>query len=401
MKRNDEPNEVRGRSVGRNRDAEPARRTSLWAAAVVVWLLADVHAEGSPPSADYELTFGDEFVGTVFDTNKWAVMGSPIRQWNPKITVSDGKLNLNLVWLDDINYWSSGQIYSRTFQQRFGYYEASFQIIGDTDEDSDAFSGFSLGQPHDLYGQDVDRLEINLQETHNTYQVKTNLQDWAPEHKSVEEIYPVDRLDLSAGQHIYALEWTTDNRLMFSFDGTVIRELPDEKWTPEKLDKIGSLVPQEILFSTWVQFDPNVYRSKLVGKRMEVDYVRVYDKPGWDGTSDDNWSNVANWGPDGVPGPGVTAMFNRSSEESTVTLSFDTEVRAIHFDTADIPAFTIAGGAGHSLLLGATTTENGVGGITINNSVTQSQTITADINAQQSLMSTAHTLIYPEWPAVP
>ena len=157
--------------------------------------------------------------------------------------------------------------------------------------------------------------------------------------------------------------------------------------------------------ATWVVPDRKIDDAGIENAQMDVDYVRVYQKSGWtgNGTVSGTWGDTSNWGPDGKPEEGDTAVFNRPTGTTTVTLPSHTKVRALYFDdnaleTDETPAFTIksAEGENFTLQLGATESEyNGVGGITINNSVTQSQTIEADIEIQQPPVSSNWNVAQP------
>ena len=143
-------------------------------------------------------------------------------------------------------------------------------------------SGFWINTPHLLYGQEVDRAEVNIQESHESNLMKMDHHDWATTHHHVPQSYTVPGGDdLFSEFHTYALEWTTDNTLKWYYDGTLVRTQ-----TSAVLNTYEWLIPAEVLLSAYVNCaappgspDPGI----LGNTYMEVDYVHVSQKPGWDG----------------------------------------------------------------------------------------------------------------------
>ncbi len=93
----------------------------------------------------------------------------------------------------------------------------------------------------------------------------------------------------------------------------------------------------------------------------------------WNGTLDSTWSTVGDW-IGGVPGTGNTADFNNGgSGNNTITVGSIT-INTLLFDTANAGAFTLGPSVGTG-----TMTFNDGGGITINSTVTNSESINANI----------------------
>jgi hypothetical protein len=116
---------------------------------------------------------------------------------------------------------------------------------------------------------------------------------------------------------------------------------------------------------------------------MAVDWVQVFQKPGWSGAVSGSWSDPANWGADGVPGTNFAALFNQASANTTLTLPSDRWCQSLYFDTPQAPAFTFA--AGHNLHLGGNALASARGGIILGSGLTTSQTINVAITAEREL----------------
>jgi autotransporter-associated beta strand protein len=340
-----------------------------FSAAVMVGLWWCAATVAAPPWPSYVITnFVDEFNGASLDTNVWKVDG-----YRTNVTVTGGNLQL-ITALDGGTAWREGFIYSRLFSQKYGYYEARIKI----NNASGLNNAFWLNSPYGIAYDNVDRLEIDITESH--YADRTShmtLHDWSPTHSSMGEDY-VHGSDLSTDYHLFGLEWAHDNTLRFYFDGS-------NKWTISASTFLGlnSLIPQAVLFSTkvipWAGTpDTNV----LIGSHMDVDWVRVYQKRGWSGVLNGNWGSATNWGPDGVPTDSDAAIFNQPATTTAISLAADKSCQSLYFCNPQCPAFTFAAGV-YALHLGAAPA--GIGGITIETTVTKSQTINLDLYADRDL----------------
>jgi len=490
-------------------DSEPfgSRRRALvlWAATVSWCLVSGSSTDAAHPDYPEEyLTFRDEFDG---DLSQWLLdpsgsivceddsgtgekgATSSLSHLSGKddadlVTISDDRLHLKSIRVRDAyppddpsqqdrnpcyssTHWygdeyddtyprgiyRSGGVRTANFQQRFGYFEARMRLAADTA----LASGFWLSVPLSLENQDIDRAEINIQESHESNRISTDLHDWTPywpegppsipdenpQQWHVPEYYCLEpdpltgeTVDLTTTFCTYAFEWTHDNRMRwyFSVDEDIdpddpIRDVPEvcdpndptgdspgdcvpeDYYDPcvsyDRLTAMNSLIPMEVRFSKYFPCaagppaTPNPDDSDWyeVNWQMDVEYVRVYQKPGWIAESDGEWHDKGNWGLDGVPVAGWTAVFNQeaSTDKTSLTISLDDDaaVQALYFDGDKIPAFTVRD---NTLKLGvlrdapaavaskATLKGDGVGGITINHNVTRSQTITSRIKTQRPLL---------------
>jgi autotransporter-associated beta strand protein len=332
------------------------------------WVIADAVqlVLNEQPAPGYtQATFTDEFDGTAFDSGTWSVYDS-----RPNNIVSGGQLRLTTT--ANGADWDTGGLYTTDFMQRFGYYEAVFQV-GRSDGLNNAFW---LSTPASL-GNDVDALEIDISEAHAHNDNHVTVHDWQPVYDNTgrthaaPEIYP--------GYHTAGLEWATDGTLRWYWDGQLVHTV-----NASQLNSFQSMLPLQVMFSTKVIPFAGTPGPTMNGSSMNVDNVRVWMKPGWEGAVSGNWGTPDNWGPDGVPDSGDAAVFNRPTTRTAVSILGDKNVKELYFTTPDCPAMTLEAGS-FKLLLGKLVSGTGVGGILMNGDVTTTQTINTAIQAQNDL----------------
>ncbi len=318
------------------------------------------------PLADYSLvTFSDDFTAPVYSTNTWAIYDN-----RTNLTSSNGALHLNTI-LVGTNY-TYGGLYTRTAQQRFGYYETRMQLA----RDDGLNNAFWLYTPF-KNDNGVDKLEVDITEAHFHNESHMNVHDWKPTHLSTSATLPVP--GIYPGFHTVGFEWARDNTLRWYWDGALVRTL-----AATSFNAFSNLTPMQVMFSTKVVPGFSGTPGPLLdGSSMDVDYVRVYQKPGWTGSSNGNWGTAANWGPDGVPANGDAAIFNVGSSNTTVALAADKAVKEIFFSTTNCPAYTFT--STNKLILGALAAGSGLGGILINGDVTNAQVFNLPVVASNTL----------------
>ena len=123
----------------------------------------------------------------------------------------------------------------------------------------------------------------------------------------------------------------------------------------------------------------------LHGTAMEIDWFRSFQKPGWIGQSE-SWNQPDNWGPDGIPGAGAAAVFNRNTAQTNIVLNSDVFVQELSFQSTNIPAMTVSGPGILKLGSRKPGSNIGIGGIGLSGGVIKSQTINAAIEAQHQLI---------------
>lgn len=312
-----------------------------------------------------QTTFADDFDGTAYNAAGWSVF-----DYRPNNLVSGGQLHLTTT--ANGTGWNTGGLYTSQFMQRFGYYEAVFQI-GRSDGLSNAF-WLSTPSSHD---NQVDGQEIDIAEAHFHNENHMTVHDWKPVHigngatMSVTNIYP--------GYHTAGLEWSADGALRWYWDGQIVRTV-----AASDLAAYESMTPLQVMFSTKVIDFAGTPGPLMEGSSMDIANVRVWMKPGWGGDLTGNWGTPSNWGPDGVPDAGDAAIFNRATTRTTVSLAGDKSVKELYFTTPECPALTLAAGS-FKFLLGALASGTGVGGIVMNGDVTTAQSINTAIEARNDL----------------
>lgn len=327
---------------------------------------------GAAP-AEYALTLADEFDAPGLDAGMWQLDAE-----RSNVDVAGGLLRL--VTTEQETGWHTGKITSY-YTQRFGYYAARYRIGAD----SGLNNAFWLSTAEDVFlepggtPQNVDRTEVDINETHYPDILNMTLHDWAPGHTGLAHDWADVNVNLSESFHTYAFEWRTDNSMTWYFDGVTVYSA-----TPEQVNRGRSSLPLAVLFSTKVLPFAGEPGPNLDGTSMDVDWVRVYQKPGWTGAASGMWPDPANWGPDGVPGTDGAAVFNGPTAHPAVTLDADAALREVYIAGADTPGITLA--AGHALQLGDVTTTDGVGSITLNSDVTTEQVIAAPIVGLRDLI---------------
>jgi autotransporter-associated beta strand protein len=329
-------------------------------------------------------TFEDNFDGVAFDPAVWNVF-----DYRPNNFVSGGQLRLTTtgdptqVGNATSTSWQVGGLVTKQFTQRFGYYEAVFQV-GRTDGLNNAFW---LTNPAGTTSS-LDQFEIDIAEAHWHNDNHMTVHDWKPVKDAtggrlvVPNIYP--------GYHTSALEWDTDGSMRWYWDGQLVQTK-----TASEIIAFENMTPVQILFSTKVipfahaQGDNGMINSALMNdSSMNIAYVRTWMKPGWTGATNSSWASASNWGPDGIPGAGDAAVFNGAGANPVVSITSNTSVKELYFGTPNCPAMTISSGGNgtSSLLLGALSAPgNGIGGIVVNSDVPAPQTITAPIQAQRDI----------------
>lgn len=310
-------------------------------------------------------TFADEFDGTGYDPAVWSVHDN-----RPNNFVSGGQLRLTTT--ANGGEWETGSLYTSRFIQRFGYFEAVFQI-GSSDGLNNAFW---LNTPASHFNN-ADRLEVDISEAHAHEENHVGVHDWAPVHDHTGTSHAVP--DIHPGYHVVGLEWATDGTMRWYWDGQLVHTL-----AASELNACRSMLPLQVMLSTKVISFAGTPGPTMDGSSMNVDNVRVWMKPGWGGAVTGNWGSGPNWGPDGVPDAGDAAVFNRATSNTTVSLASDKSVKELYFTTPECPPMTLAAGS-YKLLLGALASGTGVGGIVVNADVTTPQTIETAIQAQNNL----------------
>lgn len=244
--------------------ARAALPFALLLAPCAVLYAADIDGK-TPASAakdGWALSFSEEFEGQQVDTNKWVIRDQKERLAK-NVAVSAG--NLRLLTRRNDKEWTSAWLSTKTFRQKYGWFECRFRIAGA----SGLNNAFWLNTPPErlaLKDPTLPRFEIDIVEAHYPHEVSMNLHNWKGKHTGSGQKHQAET-DLSKDFHVYALEWTP-KELNWYFDGKKVRTLAHTICTAE----------EEVLLSTKVASFAGKASSALDGKSMDVDYVRIYQK---------------------------------------------------------------------------------------------------------------------------
>jgi len=354
-------------------------------------------APGADNPQDYTILPLDEpFDGDALDAATWSTFAGRSQH-----SVSGGRLHTRLVYkgtvpignatvadLENEANWGEGGIVTRD-AQKFGYHEARIRLP------QVPARGVDTAYWHGAYSELLNGFEIDAPEFFNkdASGVTNNYGFGVWDH-----VLPTPaRAGLSTGrtwnygannstlgdpaQYVtIGLEWRTDNTQVVYINGQKVYTAP-----ASGMNDTDSILPSAAILSTkaldWMH--PN---ASLDGAEATWDYARYYQKQGWTGAVDGDWSQPANWGPDGLPAGGYAAVFNVATAPAAVTLPTDQSLQSLYFDSANLPAH-IFGGSGALLLGAAKSGDTSVthGGIVVNTTVPTDQTFNTAIVGLQNL----------------
>lgn len=247
----------------------------------LMWVGISAALQAAPPAhAEWELTFRDEFDGNALDWDVWESESGPRAEmllesrWPENNTVRDGIL-YQVTRKEPTpragKDWTTAHIWTRHFQQQYGYFEARMRYGKCLN------NAFWLFRPMGRRFPDAPHFEIDINEGHTPDQVCMTFHYYY----AVERLKTRDRWstgkswmaseDLSADFHLYGVEWNHDE-IVWYVDGQPRRRLANT-W---------SHAPADVRLST-VIMDKQLQKeglnpSSMDGVSMAIDWVRVYQK---------------------------------------------------------------------------------------------------------------------------
>jgi len=240
---------------------------------LITGLLLPAIAQSKPPSADYKLTWSDEFDGTKLDESKWGYHGLGPRRdaINVKECATlDGKGKLVLTTKKVGDKYHTAMVETRKkYEARYGYYECRAKLQTQLGH----WSAFWLHSPKFIDGGDPKEhgTEIDIFEylTKKGQTLVCNLH-WGGYkkgfHKTVGSKY--DMKDTADGFHTFGLEWTPKEYVIY-LDGK-------EVWrTTEAISHIKQYIILSLEVGEWAG---DIKDAKLPDSAL-FDYVRVYQIP--------------------------------------------------------------------------------------------------------------------------
>ena len=357
------------------------------------------HAPWAPAAEkpqDYTiLPLTDHFDGTALDSVIWSGFAG-----RNNYSVSGGRLRTKLSYIGSVPIgsatsadlkneanWSEGGVSSR-HNQKFGYHEARLRIP------QAPATGVDMAYWHGAIDNTLRSYEIDAPEFFNSRtDPATNSYGFGVwNHFNGVRTWNYGGKYPSLGdvsQYItIGLEWRTDNSQVVYINGQKVYTAPSSG-----MNDTEAIQGSSIILSTKVLdwLNPN---AALDGQEALWDYARYYQKPGWLGGVSSTWDDPANWGPDGLPGPGFAAVFNVPNAPAAVSLTSDQSLQSLYLDGASLPAHTFSGPG--KLILGAGKpgdTSVTHGGIGMSTAVAADQTFNTDIVGLQTLQFANHSRV--------
>lgn len=229
-----------------------------------------------PPGAAWKLAFHDEFERDELDPEKWwHAMDAPAShessRWPENVEVKDGVCRLvTRKQRRGKTDWTTARFYSRSFYQKYGYFEARVKVIGRTGVNN----GFWITS---IWGSDQWRfLQIDAVAVHGGGKQRPMIRgNRSPDNQGYDQhVEWTPPVDLSKDFHVYGLLWT-EKAVVWYFDGREIYRI-SEPFDPG---------PMRVEFGTAVGAWAGEVTDALDGTAMEVDYVRAFEKvqrlPAW------------------------------------------------------------------------------------------------------------------------
>lgn len=244
-------------------------------------LFVSVRVCAEPPAhAEWAMTFRDEFDGDGVNWDVWQSQAG--RRGKDKI---EGRWPENNVVKDGALYqvtkrekpprggkdWSTAHIWTRSFAQKYGYFEARMRYGPYLN------NAFWLFRPRGKRFPNPPHFEIDINEGHTPREVAMTLHFYVyPEGDKIGDLHSTGKrwnapADLDKDFHLYGVEWN-DREMVWYYDGRPVRRLRYP---------VGH-APMDVRLSTIVmtrQLDKDgVSVDTMDGVSMAVDWVRVYRK---------------------------------------------------------------------------------------------------------------------------
>jgi len=257
-------------------------RTSCHSIAFTAFLVAFLAASWTPADpprhAEWELTFQDDFNGTSVNWDVWqSDNGSrgpdkPEGRWPENNLVKDGilyrvtrKENPPRGGKD----WSSAHIWTRTFEQQYGYFEARMKYGRYLN------NAFWLFRPLGKRFPNPPHFEIDINEGHTPRELAMTLHFYMDiegerDHFSSGKTWNAP-MDLDADFHLYGCEWN-EKEVIWYFDGQPVRRLQHPFCHATADMRLSTVIMPRQLEKDKVALDT------MDGVSMAVDWVRVYRK---------------------------------------------------------------------------------------------------------------------------
>lgn len=243
-------------------------------------LVATALLAGPPKHAEWELTFHDDFDGDRVDWDTWesqAGARGPQKlesRWPENNVVRAGILDQVTRREPELRAgkaWTTAHIWTRHFQQQYGYFEARMRYGRYLN------NAFWLFRPLSKRFPDPPHFEIDINEGHTPSTVNMTFHyTFADEATGQRDVWSTGKswtasVDLAADFHLYGVEWTPE-AIVWYFDGQPVRALANR----------FAHAPADVRLSTVImphQLDRDgTALDTMDSVSMAVDWVRVYRK---------------------------------------------------------------------------------------------------------------------------
>jgi beta-glucanase (GH16 family) len=241
--------------------------------------------------------FSDEFNAATLDTQKW----EPMRAWKGRppglfrssnVALTNGCLALTMrketvpEMKNDPRYHDyTSAILESTRYTRYGYFEIRARPMNSAGSSSFWFAGGAKA-----WRIEIDVFEIGGKAPHRerAYNMNAHVfrKNGIDDHWNTGGVWQAP-WRLADGFHVYGLEWSPQ-QLVYHVDGVVVRSLPNTHW-----HEAMRLIFDSETMPDWFGL-PN---DEDLPSTFQVDYVRAWKRPGWDGVIGQEELDAKSWEP--------------------------------------------------------------------------------------------------------
>ncbi len=241
--------------------------------------------------------FSDEFNASVLDSRKW----EPMRAWKGRppglfrssnVTLTNGCLALTMrketvpEMAKDPEYHDyTSAILESTCYSRYGYFEIRARPMNSAGSSSFWFAGGAK-----TWRIEIDVFEIGgkapLRERAYNMNAHVFRKNGIDDHWNSGGVWQAP-WRLVDDFHVYGLEWSPQ-QLVYHVDGVVVRSLPNTHWHE----------PMRLIFDSETMPDWfGLPKDEDLPSAFQIDYVRAWKRPGWDGVIGPEELDAKSWEP--------------------------------------------------------------------------------------------------------
>lgn len=255
---------------------QPAIRR-LWLILLAFAPLTPCPCLAAPPDhAEWDLTFEDQFAGDTVDWTVWESQAGPRGsdhlegRWPQNNLVEDGVLNQMTREEQPPRGgkdWSTAHIWTRTFRQTYGYFEARIRYGRYLN------NAFWLWRPAGSNPKPHFEIDVNEGHTPREMAMTLHFYHYYPDDP-VGDLCSTGRrwdapVDLDQDFHLYGLEWNQEE-LVWTFDGQPVRRLRNAVCHAPVGIRLSTVIMARALAKDGVDL------QTMNGVGMTVDWVRAY-----------------------------------------------------------------------------------------------------------------------------